>query len=212
MAPPLEVLTKRRTPCSRAASSRLTVPSTLVRASNAGSATDLRTSIWAARWKTTSGCSLAKTSRTVAASRMSVVCSRTPLVSASARLDSRPVERLSMTATSSPRARRASTRLEPMKPAPPVTRARIERATLAAAVLAVPLGGAVLLLVRRLLRALDGLLLDRLLLRGRLLGRRAHGRGAGLRRRRGLELVRRLRDAGLQRDRVVGRHHVARVG
>ena len=36
-----------------------------------------------------------------------------------------PVERSSSTRTSSPRARRASTRCEPMKPAPPVTRQRI---------------------------------------------------------------------------------------
>src|SRR5213075_1161101 len=51
---------------------------------------------------------------------------------ASARFSSRPVERLSMTATSSPRSRRVSTRLDPMKPAPPVTRERIERAILGA--------------------------------------------------------------------------------
>src|SRR4051794_26094352 len=37
----------------------------------------------------------------------------------------RPVERPSITATSSPRSRGASARLEPMKPAPPVTRVRI---------------------------------------------------------------------------------------
>src|SRR4051794_37871066 len=215
MAPPLEVLTKRRTPCSRAASRRLTVPSTFVRASKAGSATDLRTSICAARWKTTSGRSLANSSPTTDASRMSTTCRRAPLVSASPRLDSRPVERLSRTATSSPRSSRASTRLDPMKPAPPVTRARMERATLASAVLAVLLDPAVLLLVRRLLRAPDGLLLAGLLLDRGLLRRRAHRRRAGLRRRgrsgRGLELVRRLRDAGLQRDRVVRRHHVAGV-
>ena len=36
-------------------SSTLIVPSTLTRASKAGSATDLRTSIWAARWKTPPG-------------------------------------------------------------------------------------------------------------------------------------------------------------
>src|SRR3954447_25063027 len=191
------------------------VPSTFVRASKPGSATDLRTSIWAARWKIASGFSPETTSRTAPASRMSARCSRAPRPSASPRLDSRPVERLSRTATSSPRSSRASTRLDPMKPAPPVTRARMERATLASAVLAVLLGLAVLLLVRRLLRAPDGLLLDGLLLGRGLLGRRAHRRRAGLRRRgrggRGLELVRGLRDAGLQRDRVVRRHHVAGV-
>ena len=39
----------------------------------------------------------------------------------------RPVERSSTTVTSSPRSSRASTRFDPMKPAPPVTRARMGR-------------------------------------------------------------------------------------
>ena len=40
-----------RAPAARAASSTLAVPPTLTAASKAGSSTDLRTSIWAARWK-----------------------------------------------------------------------------------------------------------------------------------------------------------------
>ena len=67
---------------------------------------DLRTSICAARWKTMSG--------------------RAP-----ARFSTWPVDRSSTTVTSSPRSSRASTRLDPMKPAPPVTRARIGRWMLA---------------------------------------------------------------------------------
>ena len=39
----------------RLASSRLMVPSTLLRASNSGSSTEQRTSTWAAKWNTTSG-------------------------------------------------------------------------------------------------------------------------------------------------------------
>src|SRR5436189_93433 len=44
-----------------------------------------------------------------------------------------PEDRLSTTVTSSPRSSRASTRFEPMKPAPPVTRARMRRGMLVAA-------------------------------------------------------------------------------
>ena len=50
-----------RRPASRAASSRLTVPSTLTRASRPGSPTETRTSTCAARWKTRSGRKSAQT-------------------------------------------------------------------------------------------------------------------------------------------------------
>ena len=46
---------------------------------------------------------------------------------ASARLDSEPVEKSSTTSTSWPSASSRSTRFEPMKPAPPVTRVRMHR-------------------------------------------------------------------------------------
>src|SRR5215210_3116187 len=121
MAPPVEELTKRRTAAARAASRTLTVPATFTPASKAGSATDRRTSIWAARWKTTSGAAEATSSRIAAPSRMSASWKR----ASSARFERRPVERSSTTVTSSPRASSASTRLEPTKPAPPVTRARM---------------------------------------------------------------------------------------
>jgi len=45
----VETNTKRRDPASRAASSMFAVPPTLISASKAGSATERRTSIWAAR-------------------------------------------------------------------------------------------------------------------------------------------------------------------
>src|SRR4030095_9573945 len=47
-----------------------------------------------------------------------------------AMFSSRPVDRSSRTATSSPRSRRASARCDPMKPAPPVIRARIKMISL----------------------------------------------------------------------------------
>src|SRR5215218_10354706 len=51
-------------------------------------------------------------------------CRRAPAASAPSRFTRRPVEMSSSTVTSSPRASSASTRLEPMNPAPPVTSAR----------------------------------------------------------------------------------------
>ena len=59
-------------------------------------------------------------------SRMSPRCRMAPRSSALARLRlAARCERSSTTSTSSPRSSRASTRFDPMKPAPPVTRARI---------------------------------------------------------------------------------------
>ena len=110
---------------ARAASSTLAVPPTLIEASKAGSATDLRTSIWAARWKIASGAAPAATSATAARSRMSSSTSLAPFASAPSRFSRRPVERSSTTVTASPRASSASTRFEPMKPAPPVTKQSI---------------------------------------------------------------------------------------
>src|SRR5215217_769291 len=130
MAPPVEEFTTRATPARRAASSTLIVPPTLTCASNAGSATARRTSICAARWKTTSGAAEATSAATRSPSRTSPSCSTAPAARASARLDARPVERSSSTTTSSPRPTSASTRLDPMNPAPPVTKAFIECAIL----------------------------------------------------------------------------------
>ena len=76
---------------------------------------DVCTSACAARWKTTSA-------STVNGSRMS--CSSS--VAAGFRFSRLPDAKLSTTVTSSPRARSASTRFDPMKPAPPVTTARME--------------------------------------------------------------------------------------
>jgi hypothetical protein len=70
MVPPLEANTTLRVPARRAPSNTLRLPITLIMASSTGSATDTRTSIWAARWKTTSGWRRSISSAT-AASRMS---------------------------------------------------------------------------------------------------------------------------------------------
>ncbi len=98
------------------------VPPTLMAESCAGSATDLRTSIWAARWKIVSGLACPTAPATASASRMSTSWSWAPLLSALSRFSRLPVERSSTTVTSSPRSSRASTMFEPMNPAPPVTR------------------------------------------------------------------------------------------
>src|SRR5919109_2345191 len=117
MAPPVEEKTTSL-PWRLAASSTLTVPSTLIAPSLAGSAVARRTSTCAARWKHSSGRASSNTSSS--GSRMSASTSRTPSGTCS-RL---PLERSSTTTTSSPRASSASTMCEPMKPAPPVTTAR----------------------------------------------------------------------------------------
>src|SRR5215208_2886629 len=127
MAPPVEVFTTRGTPCACAALKTFTVPSTFTRASLAGSATDLRTSICAARWKITSGFVRLTRRLTAPASRTSATSSCAPFSSACSRFSRLPVEMSSSTVTSSPRASRASTRFEPMKPAPPVTSAFMRR-------------------------------------------------------------------------------------
>src|SRR4051795_13500500 len=117
MAPPVELNTTLP-PCSRAASSTWSVPTTLTSASKSGRSTDTRTSICAARWKQTSGWTSAN--RASASRRMSPTWSRAP----SATFSRLPRDRSSSTWTSSPRASNASTTFEPMKPAPPVTIAR----------------------------------------------------------------------------------------
>src|SRR3954451_16637588 len=78
------------------------------------------------------------------ASRMSDSTSSAPRSSAWVRFSRRPVETSSTTVTSSPRSSRASTRFEPMNPAPPVTRARMRRGMVVAASAAgtfAPVGG-----------------------------------------------------------------------
>src|SRR5262245_29067302 len=112
MAPPVEAKTTCA-PAARAASSVLTVPSTLTCASNAGRCIDVPTSACAARWRT-------RSASISYGSRMSCSTSRARASTNSRR----PVERSSTTVTSSPRATSASTTCEPMKPAPPVTTAR----------------------------------------------------------------------------------------
>src|SRR5919106_3995148 len=129
MAPPVDAYTNRRTPERRAASSMLIVPTTFTSASRRGLLTDTRTSIWAAKWNTIPGRSLRSNPATNSASRISPTARVTPCSIAAAMLASRPVERSSATTTSCPRSRRASTTWEPMKPAPPVTRALTRRSS-----------------------------------------------------------------------------------
>src|SRR5918992_5215994 len=119
MAPPVDARTTRM-PCQWAAWTTFTVPITFTSASNSGRSTETRTSACAARWKQTSALAAAKAPATAPASRMSTTSSFAP----SGTRSPRPVERSSRTTTSSPRATSASTRCEPMKPAPPVTIAR----------------------------------------------------------------------------------------
>src|SRR5918992_1792925 len=116
MAPPVEVKTTAA-PCGRAPSSTCSVPSTFTEASSCGCSTDVPTSACAARWKTRSG----RTSSKSASSGRWMSCSCT--CAAPFRFSRRPVAKLSTTCPSSPRSSRASTRCEPMNPAPPVTTA-----------------------------------------------------------------------------------------
>src|SRR3954447_13206256 len=127
MEPPEDVNTTLRTPASRDASSRLTVPATLSRMSRCGSETLMRTSICAARWQITSG----RTRPTSSVRPGSVMsnCSKENRSEerASARFSSLPRERSSSPTTSWPSASRVSQTLEPMNPAAPVTRMRTTR-------------------------------------------------------------------------------------
>src|SRR6201996_1783598 len=124
MDPPDEVCTILRTPARRAASASRTVPMTLTEASNCGSATECRTSIWAAKWNTTSGrCSSTMVSR----SAVTMSASTKKLSGLSARCSrfvARPVAKLSSPTTVWPSASRRSTSVDPMNPAAPVTSAR----------------------------------------------------------------------------------------
>src|SRR5579884_1009257 len=124
MVPPLEANTTFEDPARRAPSSTLMLPMTFTSASRTGSATDTRTSAWAARWKTTSGCRrpISSTSPVDRTSSWWKDIAFAPEERASARLARLPVDRSSTTSTVWPSARRRSTRVEPMKPAPPVTR------------------------------------------------------------------------------------------
>ncbi len=120
--------TTRRRRAARAASSTLAVPPTLIEASKAGSCDRLADVDLGGEVEDRLGPALAGQARSApAASRMSISTSSAPAARAPSRFSRRPVERSSTTVTSSPRASRASTRFEPMKPAPPVTKHLIRR-------------------------------------------------------------------------------------
>ena len=108
---------RRRRPARPA--STLIVPVTLTAASAAGSATESAHVGLRGEVQHDVGPVLGDSASSAAASRMS-----TPANGASTR-SRLPLERSSIASTSSPRAASASTRCEPMKPAPPVTSARI---------------------------------------------------------------------------------------
>src|SRR6201996_7769859 len=143
MDPPDEVCTTLRTPVRRAASARRTVPMTLTEASNCGSATECRTSIWAARWNTTSGrCSSRMAGRSAVSTPASPKASA-GLPARCSRLVARPLVKLSSPATTWPSSSRRSTSVDPMNPAAPVTSARTGPpyiVALAVALIAVQLG------------------------------------------------------------------------
>src|SRR5215211_4558703 len=128
--PPELAKTSRRQPASRAAVARAMVPRTLTRASCSGSATLRRTSIWAARWYTTSGRASATIPARSGPARSTSASSTRPEASASARFSRRPVDRSSTTVTRCPAAASRSTTAEPMKPEPPVTSVRMPRSPL----------------------------------------------------------------------------------
>src|SRR5947209_3752950 len=117
----------RRTPAARHAARTAIVPRTLVLASSAGAPIEELTSTCAARWKTTSGWTLRNARSTASESRTSTTCSCAPSSSAEARFSRLPWERSSRMLTVSPRSSSASTRWDPMNPAPPVTRHSMAR-------------------------------------------------------------------------------------
>src|SRR3954447_10814289 len=118
-APPYTLLddtyTTRRAPVRRAALSTVRVPWVLARSVANGCSTERSTARWAARWNTTSTSSTALVTTALSATSPSIS-------SAPGGTFSRyPVERSSSTRVGCPSATRRSARLEPMKPAPPVT-------------------------------------------------------------------------------------------
>src|SRR5205823_7924323 len=119
-----DAYTTRATRARRAASSTWSVPVTLFALAPRGSFTDRGTDRIAAWWKTTRTPRVARS--TTPRCRMSprTTSSRRPNALAKGRLLRAPVEKLSSTRTRAPSARSRSTRWEPMKPAPPVTRNR----------------------------------------------------------------------------------------
>src|ERR1700737_4317262 len=125
MDPPDDVCTTLRTPVCLAASASRTVPTTLIVVSTCGSATEWRTSIWAARWKTTSGLVSASRPKRSASTMSALVNSKSADRSAGPRFSLRPELRSSTPATLWPSANRRSTSVDPMKPAAPVTSVRI---------------------------------------------------------------------------------------
>ena len=111
------------TPDSMQPRKTLTVPSTFVARSVSGRANESLMLACPATWNTESKCSFANTSATSSPSATSPSTN-----DAAAGTRSRtPVVRLSSTVTAKPSARRRSARCDPMKPAPPVTRARLTR-------------------------------------------------------------------------------------
>src|SRR5713226_1777861 len=117
----LEANTTLRTLASTAAFRTPSVPWTFVRQYASGCATLSGTDVFAARWYTISWPAIAADN--AFRFRIEARFTRTSRGTVS-RFRSDPVERSSRTATSF-RAPRCSTRWEPMKPAPPVTRTRV---------------------------------------------------------------------------------------
>ena len=110
----------RRTPPARAPSSRLSRPSRLTSPSRTGSATEIRTSTWAAWWFSRVNPPVASSAR-ACGERMSARTNRAPRGT----FVIMPVDKSSSTVTSSPASTYAAATCDPMKPAPPVTSTRL---------------------------------------------------------------------------------------
>src|SRR3990172_1354308 len=116
-----EAYTTRRTPASRAAVRRFSVPVTLFSFAPSGSSTDRGTERMAAWWKITST-PRAASAVTRKSRRSPSTTSSRESADAKARCSRLPEEKLSRTRTRWPSRRRRSTTWEPINPAPPVTR------------------------------------------------------------------------------------------
>ena len=102
------------------------MPTTLTARRRPGRSIDLRTSICAARWKITSGATSPTSAFSAArVADVDLVQPRAATQRAGLEVAPAPGDEVSTTSTSSPWSSSASTRFDPMKPAPPVTSARM---------------------------------------------------------------------------------------
>src|SRR3954447_16460917 len=111
----------RRVPCRAAAPITLSVPRVLLSSESSGLDTTSCTPTADARWKHRSASPTSRSTRSASVVEPSMISTR-PSAHSPSKFDRVPVVRLSSTTTRSTRGTSASTRWEPMKPAPPGTR------------------------------------------------------------------------------------------